>query len=177
MTDTIAIVLMASLAAAVSYTWLRYQWAQRELERLRGYEFFADKFFHASRVLASESDTPAGLIDVIETFNSMIADREGAKMFFDIYHRRARENIEGKLSRGTSDPELSEFTRRHPQLECVIQDAIMGAVLALSFLDTRRGTQNRALLAELSVREHKPTVVLDAIKETKHHDGMVAAAA
>lgn len=179
MSETISLTIMAVCAAIVAYVWLRYLWAQRELSRLREYEYFTDKFFKASEALVSEPDTPPNLLAVIESFNKLIDEPRAARQFFEIYRRFARERIEGKKTR-QPDPELAAFTKKHPHLEPIVTDAMMGGILALTFLDSRHGTKHRAMLADLCGRERKPTIVIDAMNETKHRDhpgaGLPAAA-
>jgi hypothetical protein len=166
----------ALAATFVTYIWLRFWTARRELARIREYEFFTDKFFKASEILVPESDTPPGLLKVIEHVNSLIDQPREARQFFEVYGRFARARIEGKVSR-QPDPELIAFNKKHPQLEPIVTGAMMGAVLALTFLECRRGTYHRAMLADLCGRERKPTIVMDAVNETKSGHGSMAAAA
>lgn len=177
MSESISLTIMAAAAAIVTYVWLHYLWAQRELSRLREYEFFADKYFKASEALINEPDTPPGLLAVIETLNKIMHEPRLARRFFEIYGRFAHERIEGKRMR-QPDAELVAFTRKHPNLEPIVSDVMMGGILALTFLAGRRGTKHRAMLADLCGRERKPTIVIDAINETKHqhHGGLPAAA-
>ncbi|MCP1854221.1 MULTISPECIES: hypothetical protein [unclassified Bradyrhizobium] len=176
MNESLSLALMAICATIVTYVWLRYTHARKELARLKEYEFFADKFFKASEALVSEPDTPPGLLAVIAVFNEIIDNPRLTSQFFKIYSRFARERIEGTRAR-KSDPEIAAFTKRHPHLEPVVTDAMMGGVLALSFLDPRNGTQHRAMLADLCGRERKPTTVIDAITETRHAYGSAMPAA
>lgn len=170
MNESLSLTLMALCAAIVTYVWLRFLTARRELARIREYEFFADKFFKASETLVSEQDTPEGILSVIDCFNDLIDQPREARQFFNVYSRFARDRIEGKVGR-QPDPALISFTKRHPHLEPVVADAMMGGILALTFLECRRGTYHRAMLADLCGRERRPTIVIDAVNETKHAHG------
>src|SRR5271165_6588291 len=119
MSDYIALAAIAALFLSAIISYLIYTRSLRDLERLREYEFFTEKFYKAANVLAVEQDTPDGMIVCLEALNRLIADEAEAKEFFAYYSRRAYENIK-KGEQTSPDPEFARFLKAHPNLEPVV---------------------------------------------------------
>jgi hypothetical protein len=115
------------------------------------------------------------MLACINMLNSFVANEAQSKVFFKRYLRLAYSRIE-RGQTGQPDPEFVAFLKAHPNLEPVVQDAFMGGLLAMTFLNNHWGLKYRAMLADLYGRERRPIAVLHAFKESGAQAALPAAA-
>jgi hypothetical protein len=168
MSEHIALAIVLAAVAAALILYFFYRRSRREIQRLREYEFFCDKFYGGAETLVSESDTPERMLAHIAMLNLVVSDKRIAKMFFKFYVKEVKNRIAGVSGEGLGE-ELAVFLNAHKNLERIITDTYMGAILAATFLCGIRGVKYRAMLAEIFGRENKPVTAIKAIEESQTH--------
>lgn len=136
--------LLAIIVVAAGY----YAYVKAQLFRLSRYEYWADKFYAASKPLVSNPETPDDVISLIESLNELITERSAPTGVYKVFQSKLEKP---RVREGDARPneKFRAFFNKHPDLMTNAEVVMHAGLLASSYASILCGSQARAVLADV----------------------------
>jgi hypothetical protein len=168
-------------ALALIFMYLHSKIVKKRGKYLIHYETAINDFIEAAHALLGDSDTPEGVIDLLQ-FMRMKAERRSSARYFLWYLLMKRKELIGPS--GSKLREMEEFFKKRPELSTAFSRACSAAFEALTYRSPLAGpllrrfvlfdvSRNRKRVQELA--ESYREIECDDQDHDHHEDGLVPA--
>jgi len=152
--------ILGGIALAAAYI----AYIKAQVFRLRRYEHWADKFFAAAKPLVANSETPDDVIDLIDSLNGLIVDRNAPFGIYNVFLKKLEQNNNNRSRVSEPDEKFSNFLKKNSDLVTNIECIVHAGLMACAYTSLISGTQARAVLADVFSEMNTKNFAIEGVR-------------